>query len=122
MSGRADLRIGTAERDQAATALGEHYSAGRLSTEEFDERVRLAYQARTRADLEPLFADLPSTQRETPRRHRPGFDRRLPLIVLVVAACIAWVAIVRVPPFFVFPLMWIFFGTRRRFWTGGQRT
>lgn len=35
-------------------------SVGRLTQEEFDERLTAALQARTTADLEPLFADLPA--------------------------------------------------------------
>jgi dihydropyrimidinase len=35
MNGVPQLRIGDAERDSAATALGEHYAAGRLTKEEF---------------------------------------------------------------------------------------
>ncbi len=116
MTGGADLtrgvRIGTAERESAAVSLGEHFSAGRLTADEYDERVVLAYQARTAADLEPLFADLPSTaQPPQTRGHR--FDRRPVLILLLVAACVAWVAVVHIPPFFVFPLVWIFFRARR---------
>jgi len=53
-------RIGDAERDRAADYLREHMSVGRLSQEEFDERVTAALQARTAADLEPLFSDLPA--------------------------------------------------------------
>ena len=113
MAGRSDiaLRIGTTERDGAAADLGEHYSAGRLSAEEFEERVRLAYEARTAADLAPLFADLPPLrQPAAPRRPR---DLRPLLLLAVVAGVIAWVAVLHVPPFFLFPLMWIFFSGRR---------
>ena len=53
-------RIGDAERDRAADYLREHMSVGRLSQDEFDERVTAALQARTAADLEPLFSDLPA--------------------------------------------------------------
>ena len=53
------LRIGDAEREQAAAALGEHYAAGRLSTEEHAERLDRVWAARTRAALGPLFRDLP---------------------------------------------------------------
>ena len=35
-------------------------SVGRLTQEEFDERLTAALQARTAADLEPLFSDLPA--------------------------------------------------------------
>lgn len=59
MSEPVPQRIGDAERDRAAEYLREHMSVGRLTQEEFDERVTAALQARTAADLEPLFTDLP---------------------------------------------------------------
>lgn len=67
MSEPVPQRIGDAERDRAADYLREHMSVGRLSQEEFDERVTAALQARTAADLEPLFNDLPAP--------KPGQDR-----------------------------------------------
>ena len=54
------VRIGDAERDDAVASLGDHFAAGRLNREELDERIDRAIQARFDADLEPLFADLPS--------------------------------------------------------------
>ena len=33
-----ELRIGDAEREATISALGEHYAAGRLTKEEYDER------------------------------------------------------------------------------------
>ncbi len=60
MSDSVPQRIGDAERDRAADYLREHMSVGRLTQEEFDERVTAALQARTAADLEPLFDDLPA--------------------------------------------------------------
>lgn len=59
MSAFDRLRIGDQERESAAAALGEHYSTGRLTRDELDERSRLALEARTLADLRPLFADVP---------------------------------------------------------------
>lgn len=53
------LRIGTAEREEATRALGEHFAAGRLTTAEYEQRVSGVIEARTRADVRPLFADLP---------------------------------------------------------------
>ena len=53
------IRIGNAEREAAARALGEHYAQGRLDQEEFEERTTAAYAARTAGDLAPLFEDLP---------------------------------------------------------------
>lgn len=52
-------RIGDAERDAAVESLQEHMSLGRLTSEEFDERMSKALQARTRGDVAALFADLP---------------------------------------------------------------
>jgi hypothetical protein len=53
------LRVGTAEREQAVQALGEHFAQGRLDPQEFEERMSAAYAARTAADLDRLFDDLP---------------------------------------------------------------
>jgi hypothetical protein len=54
-----DLRIGDAEREQAAAELAEHYAQGRLTPEEHGERLDRIWAARTRGDLAPVFADLP---------------------------------------------------------------
>ena len=59
-SQRPALRIGDAERSGAVEALGEHFATGRLTHEEYDERATRALQARTAADVAPLFADLPA--------------------------------------------------------------
>lgn len=56
---RADIRVSDSERDQAVTELGEHFQAGRLTQEEFDDRSGRALQARTGRDLTALFSDLP---------------------------------------------------------------
>ena len=60
MSEPVPQRIGDAERDRAAGYLREHMAVGRLTQEEFDERIGAALQARTAADLAPLFSDLPA--------------------------------------------------------------
>lgn len=55
----ARLRIGDAERDAAVSSLGEHFAAGRLTREEFDERLERAWAAKTTEEVDPLFVDLP---------------------------------------------------------------
>ena len=59
-SGPAPTRVGNAERQRAMDALDVHMSAGRLDPDEYGERVGKASVARTTADLEPLFVDLPA--------------------------------------------------------------
>lgn len=54
-----DIRIGTAEREQALDLLSEHFAAGRLTVTEFDERSGIVSAATTRSELVPVFADLP---------------------------------------------------------------
>lgn len=41
------------------SALGDHFSQGRLDAGEYEDRIMAAYAARTSADLGQLFADLP---------------------------------------------------------------
>jgi hypothetical protein len=54
------LRASDAERDAAVERLKTALVEGRLADEEFDQRMRAALTARTRADLEGLLADLPA--------------------------------------------------------------
>jgi hypothetical protein len=62
-----EVRIGDAEREAAVAALGEHYAAGRLTREEYDERAEQAWTARTASALAPLFADLPAPHGDRPQ-------------------------------------------------------
>ncbi|GAB2591001.1 DUF1707 SHOCT-like domain-containing protein [Microlunatus antarcticus] len=73
-------RIGDAERDSAAELLREHMAQGRLSPEEFDERIGAALQAKVASDLDPLFTDLPGprpgqTVATTPSYETPPWQR-----------------------------------------------
>jgi hypothetical protein len=56
---RGVIRVSDAERDQAVAELSEHYQAGRLTLDEFDDRSSQALRARTGSDLDALFTDLP---------------------------------------------------------------
>ena len=59
-SGRA-IRASDEDRERTATALSGHYAAGRLSLEEFQERLDRAYAAKTLGELSDLMTDLPGT-------------------------------------------------------------
>jgi len=54
------VRVADADRDRTVTLLREHVVDGRLTLDEFSERVGLALTARTRGDLEATMADLPT--------------------------------------------------------------
>ena len=54
-----ELRIGTAEREEAARLLADHFGMGRITPDEYETRVTDAYAAATLGDLRPLFRDLP---------------------------------------------------------------
>ena len=54
-----EMRIGDQERDEAVELLQEHMSEGRLTADEFGERMSKALEARTLRDLTVLFTDLP---------------------------------------------------------------
>ena len=110
----APLRIGDAERDRAIAALGDHFAAGRLNAEEFEQRVDQAIKARFNSDLEPLFVDLPRTVEPTmDSRSHHRQDAHLawspvlwfaPLIVM----CAVVAAVILSAPWLVWMFLWVF--------------
>src|SRR5919202_1793463 len=63
-----ETRASDAEREQAVLALREHTATGRLTLEEFAERMERAYAARTVTELESVGRDLPATPAAESRR------------------------------------------------------
>jgi hypothetical protein len=53
------LRISNADRDQAIAQLQAALDEGRIDLAEFDERAKTAYEAKTNAELDLIFEDLP---------------------------------------------------------------
>jgi Domain of unknown function (DUF1707) len=90
-----DLRVSQAERDEVVTVLAGHFADGRLTVDEYEERVEAALAARTGRDLEPLLEDLPAADPPAAparTRHRRGprsFGAPLvPARLLAVAAVV----------------------------------
>lgn len=78
-------------------ALEQHTTAGRLSLDEFSERVSLVYAAATQAELARLTDDLPAdplalTPSGVPDHRQMIFAFLLALLTIVVLAVILAVA------------------------------
>lgn len=110
--------------------LGEHFSAGRLEIDEFDERCKRAARARFRADVAVLFADLPDPHPEllVPRDTGPAAEperegasrvpraRRGALLGISVAVALLGLLVVTRQFWALLPMVgfvFVWFGTRR---------
>jgi hypothetical protein len=104
-----DLRVGDDDREAAAAALREHYAQGRLTLEEFNQRIEAAFAATTRSQLSALTRDLPPVvaaparapvpdpgvrQERTGHEHGPRSRSRLGLFAALIAAFATWLLIV----------------------------
>lgn len=114
MTARPDMRIGDADREAAAASLREHFATGRLSIEEFNQRLDHVFAATTQGQLDQITSDLPHVR--TPsvplpvaaagpipgagRRGRPRGPRSLLGIVGSLVAIVAVLAAI-----WVFTLM-----------------
>lgn len=67
------MRASDADRETYVSLLQNAYLEGRLSREEYDERMGAAYQAVTYGELAPLLADLPVPPQQIPLP--PGLSR-----------------------------------------------
>ena len=86
---RGQLRVSDADRDRAVAELSEHFQAGRLTQDEFEDRTGQALQARTGKELATLFTDLPRPPAPA------GFQGREPAPTLTASgrAAIARIAV-----------------------------
>ena len=125
------IRISDADRDRVTARLRDHFAEGRLTPDEFDERVTAALNAKTFGDLRHVMTDLPEPVSEArpqqpprpaaPRRafrHRP---RMLPLVLLALIAALVlpgggWLLFVFVKVALVFWLMALLVGVLLAGW------
>src|ERR1700746_1275302 len=99
------MRVSDAERQAVADRLAEHFSSGRLDQAEFDDRVGRAMSAKTRADLNGLFDDLPETGAPAATDQPAGQLHRRRRHPVLLGALIVFVAIAAAHV--VWPLLWI---------------
>lgn len=75
MDGNGTMRAADEDRERVVTELREQVAVGRLTLEEFEERLGVAYQAKTWGELRELTHDLPvriafDGERPTPKPAR----------------------------------------------------
>ncbi len=97
------MRAGDADRDAVAERLRDAHADGRLTIEEFQQRLDAAFAARTLGELVPLTADLPvqggrrpSSPRGAPDRQQVDRQRRPSGQDALRAAWTAWAVIVAI--------------------------
>lgn len=105
----ADVLVSDADRQAVIDDLGKHTAEGRLTLDEFEDRVEEALQARTSAELRSVTRELPSLHPATPSRGRSAY--RLPVSprTLVIAAIVA-VALMAGAWWVLIPLGFFYFG------------
>lgn len=111
------LRAADADREAVAETLREQHLAGRLDTEELQERIGRCYTAKTYAELDGVLVDLPRPRprpRTRPRQRGSAapWPRAVlfPLMPLLIVALVLshghllWLAVPLVFWFLVRPL------------------
>lgn len=111
------MRAGDRDRQRVVELLGKHFGEGRLTVEEFDERVVKAHAAVHLDELPALTADLPvePAPRPPPERRPTGAP---PALVFLLAILLAWSLVVAVvhgaPPLFAVLLLFLLLRHRSR--------
>ncbi len=104
------MRASDADRDATANVLRRHYTEGRLDAQEYDERIERCYAAKTLAELDELFGDLPRVETREPEPGRVRHAYRPPWRLAVVApVVIALVVISALTGAHLFWLAWPLF-------------
>jgi anti-sigma factor RsiW len=113
-----NTRAGDSDREATAERLRHHHAEGRITMDEFQERLDRCYRAKTAGELRELVADLPVNPQRVPRHlgRRPFIP-----VVAILVAIVAVNAVSDHGPhlfLFLFPLFFLtrFFLFRRHRW------
>lgn len=102
MAESLDTLIADSDRAAAAQDIRTHYDSGRLTLDEFESRLTEVHAARTRADLEHAFRQLPRSEPRASLRVRDLRWSSLALqYALINVTCV---------------LVWLFSGAQGSFW------
>ncbi len=104
---RPDVRVSDSDRHAVVDDLQRHTADGRLTLDEFEERVDEALRARTGADLDAALRDLPSVAPTSPHRDRRP---RVPVRPGFIAACIVAVLLILGQWWVLIPVGFFLFG------------
>jgi len=111
------MRAGDKDRQRVVEQLGKHFSEGRLTVDEFDERVVRAHTSVYLDELPALTADLPRDPEPHRRPARSPMRAPSGVFVLLIAMLLAWSMVAAViygaPPFFALLLLFLFLRHRR---------
>lgn len=91
---RVTLRAADVDRERVAALLRQHFEDGRLTLDEFQDRVAKTYSSRTFGELDELTADLPTLARPGPkpvtRRQRATRDHVIAYVVVNLFLVVIW--------------------------------
>jgi hypothetical protein len=111
------MRAGDKDRQRTVEQLGKHFGEGRLTVEEFDERVVRAHAAVYIDELPALTADLPQEAVLRPAAPPRRPMRFPPVLVALLIMILVWSVVSAIvyggPPIFVFVLLFLFLRHRR---------
>ena len=112
------MRAGDKDRQHVVEQLGKHFGEGRLTVQEFDERVVRAHASVYLDELPALTADLPGDPEPLRRPTRSRLPVAAGVLLLIVAVMLASSMVAAVisgaPPFFALLLLFLFLRQRRR--------
>jgi hypothetical protein len=89
-------RAGDRDRQKTATRLGQALAQGYLEMDEYDQRLKTAFQTQTTGELKELVADLPldRIRRADPRRRAAAAHKARTSVRIHLAAFLAMTTVV----------------------------
>ena len=107
-------RVGDADRERTAARLRDHHAEGRITVDEFQERLDRCYEATTAGQLRALVADLP--REPQPDQYRSGrWPQKWLIPTLLAIVSVAALATAHGPHIFPFVFI-VFLFARFFFW------
>lgn len=71
---RPDVRLSDEERNTAIAALGRAFAEGRLTMDEYEDRIQTITEAQTHQQIVPVFSDLPQNASSTVIDNSPRYS------------------------------------------------